>query len=185
MTSHSLKQILGGRNLYLIGMMGSGKTLTGPPLAKKLEYGFVDSDEVIEKVAKKSIASIFQEDGEENFREIETMVLKEIGTRYSLVIATGGGVVTKTENWGVLHQGVVVWLKPDRECLLSRLRLDTDKRPLIKKGDFEKEFDKLNNERSSLYKEADLTIEVKNECAKDLAQIISEKLLTILSESEI
>ena len=76
--SMSLKQILGGRNLYLIGMMGSGKTLTGPCLAQNIDYGFVDSDEVIEKVAHQSIDEIFKEDGETIFRDLETKVLKEL-----------------------------------------------------------------------------------------------------------
>ena len=89
--SMSLKQILGGRNLYLIGMMGSGKSITGPCLAQNIDYGFVDSDEVIEKVAHQSIEKIFQEDGEKSFRDIETKVLKEIGKHYSLVVSTGGG----------------------------------------------------------------------------------------------
>ena len=184
MNLHSLKQILGGRNLYLIGMMGSGKTVTGAPLAEKLEYGFVDTDEVIEKVAKKSITSIFEEDGETTFREIETQILKEIGTRYSLVIATGGGIVKKSENWGILHQGVVIWINPEKEYLLNRLQSDLTKRPLLTKSDLEGEVTKLNNERKRFYQEADLTIFVKDESPIQVAQIIIDKLFTMLSQQE-
>ena len=98
--SHIDKPDLRGRNLYLVGMMGSGKSQTGLPLAKELGYGFVDMDSVIEQLTKVSIARIFEEEGEEGFRTIESQVLKEVGIRHSLVVATGGGVVTFPENWG-------------------------------------------------------------------------------------
>ena len=67
-TTPTLRQRLGGRSLYLVGMMGSGKSSTGRPLAEKLGYGFVDSDSVIEQLAGCSIPEIFQRDGEAGFR---------------------------------------------------------------------------------------------------------------------
>ena len=91
----SLKERLSGRSIYLIGMMGSGKTSTGRPLAKRLGYGFVDADAVIEQVAGCTIPEIFERDGEAGFRSIESQVLNAISQRHSLVVATGGGVVTK------------------------------------------------------------------------------------------
>ena len=89
----SLKQRLGGRSLYLVGMMGSGKTSTGRPLAEQLGYGFVDADAVIEQAAGCSIPEIFERDGEAGFRSLESQVLSAISQRHSLVVATGGGVV--------------------------------------------------------------------------------------------
>ena len=106
-TQEAVIQRLSGRNLFLVVMMGCGKSRTGPHLAENLGYSFVDLDLVIEKVAKKSIFKIFEEEGEKEFRDIEAMVLQAVGERYSLVVATGGGVVTRSENWGVLHQGLV------------------------------------------------------------------------------
>ena len=100
-------------------------------LAKKLSYGFVDIDQIVEKVAKKSIKEIFELEGEIGFRELETKVLKEIGKRYSLVVSTGGGIVTRTENWGILHQGLVTWIDPKREIVLSRLHSDKSVRPML------------------------------------------------------
>ena len=126
----SLKRHLAGRSLYLIGMMGCGKTSTGRPLAERLGYGFVDADAVIEQAAGSTIAEIFSRDGEEGFRTLETQVLNAISQRHSLVVATGGGVVTRPENWGVLHQGIVVWLDVDRDQLLARLKADSTARPL-------------------------------------------------------
>ena len=127
----SLKQRLSGRSIYLIGMMGSGKTSTGRPLAKRLGYGFVDADAVIEQAAGCSIPAIFERDGEAGFRAIERQVLNTISQRHSLVVATGGGVVTTPENWGQLHSGIVVWLDVDRGQLLARLRADSTMRPLL------------------------------------------------------
>ena len=75
-TQQTLKEKLGGRNIFLIGMMGSGKSKTGPDLAKIINYAFVDIDEVIEKASKQSIAEIFENDGETVFRNLEKQVLK-------------------------------------------------------------------------------------------------------------
>ena len=109
-TTSALRKSLCGRNLYLVGMMGSGKSCTGPYLAKELSYSFVDSDKVIEEVCGLSIPEIFKRDGEEAFRNVESKVLNAIGQRHSLVVATGGGLVTRSENWGILHQGIVIWI---------------------------------------------------------------------------
>jgi shikimate kinase len=85
----TLRQRLGGRNLYLVGMMGSGKSSTGRPLAERLGYGFVDADAVLEQVAGITISEIFERDGEEEFRKLETQVLRSISERHSLVLRTG------------------------------------------------------------------------------------------------
>ena len=78
-----------GRSIFLIGMMGSGKSKTGPELAKKLNYKFVDLDTLIENLAKKSIDKIFKEDGENYFSELETKCLKEIIQIPSMIVSTG------------------------------------------------------------------------------------------------
>ncbi len=178
---NSLKSVLGGRNIYLIGMMGSGKSLTGPSLAKRLEYSFVDLDVVLEKATGKLIQVIFEEDGETNFRQLEKQVLTATGQRHSLVVATGGGVVTLSANWGVLHQGIVIWLDPGRDRLLARLRKDTIKRPLLETKDPEKVFDQIFATRAQLYAEADLHISVQDESAEQVAQNIIDQLPSILS----
>ena len=82
-SADSLIKALSGRIIYLVGMMGSGKSLTGPYLAKSLGYSFIDQDELIEKAAQLSITEIFEEDGEQGFRDVETQVLKEIGKSHS------------------------------------------------------------------------------------------------------
>ena len=117
-SSHaSLARRLEGLNLYLVGMMGTGKSAVGRPLAEALGYRFIDADTVLEQAAGRTIPDIFASDGETGFRALETAVLGQISSWHSLVVATGGGVVTRPENWGHLHQGVVVWLDAPAELL--------------------------------------------------------------------
>ena len=178
----SLKERLGGRSIYLIGMMGSGKTSTGRPLAKRLGYGFVDADAVIEQVAGCTIPEIFERDGEDGFRSIESQVLNAINQRHSLVVATGGGVVTKPENWGQLHSGIVVWLDVDRAQLIERLRDDATQRPLLQQPDPKAALDALLQERRPLYDEADLTVVIKDESPDAVADGIVQLLPTLIND---
>ncbi len=183
-TPHPLKARLGGRNLYLIGMMGSGKSSTGRPLAKRLGYGFVDADGVLEALAKRPIAKVFEADGEQRFRALESQVLQAIGERHSLVVATGGGVITRPENWGVLHQGIVIWLAPERDQLLARLTLDPGARPLLQDRDPATALDALLEARTPLYAEADLQVAVREETVNEVAERILDKIPGILQPHE-
>ena len=178
---HSSNNRLAGRNLYLVGMMGCGKSLTGPVLAKELSYGFVDSDSVIEELTKSSISEIFDQEGEFKFRQLENKVLNEIGQRHSLVVATGGGVVTKPNNWGVMHQGVVVWLDLKVDKLWGRLKNELDSRPLIKGIKDEKDLNKIFKDREKFYMEADLRINIQDETPHQISNIIIRELPSILS----
>ena len=178
----TLKQRLGGRSVYLIGMMGSGKTSTGRPLAERLGYGFVDADAVIEQAAGCSIAEMFQRDGEPEFRALEKQVLNSISQRHSLVVATGGGVVTQKENWGLLHSGIVVWLDVIQEQLLKRLQSDTTVRPLLQTVDPEAALNELLAERKALYAEADLTVVINDEPPEAVADGIVQLLPGLLKD---
>ena len=178
----SLKERLSGRSIYLIGMMGSGKTSTGRPLAKRLGYGFVDADAVIEQVAGCTIPEIFERDGEAGFRSIESQVLNAISQRHSLVVATGGGVVTKPENWGQLHSGIVVWLDVNRAQLIERLRDDSTQRPLLQQPNPEEALDTPLQERRPLYGEADLTVVINDETADAVADGILQLLPGLLKD---
>ena len=121
---------LRGRSIFLIGMMGSGKSSTGPILAEILKYKYVDLDVLIEKLTKKTIDKVFSDEGEEYFRDLETQCLQEIIKLPSIVVSTGGGVVLKKENWGILRQGIIVWLDIKKEIALNRLNLKDNIRPL-------------------------------------------------------
>ena len=178
----SLRQRLGGRSLYLIGMMGSGKTSTGRPLAEQLGYGFVDADAVIEQAAGCTIPEIFERDGEEGFRSLESQVLSAICQRHSLVVSTGGGVVTKPTNWGLLHSGIVIWLDVMRDQLLTRLKADATERPLLQTADPEAALDALLAERKPLYAEADLTVVIDQEDPAAVADGILQLLPGLLQD---
>lgn len=123
-------------NIILIGMPGCGKSTIGKQLAEVTGKEFVDADEKISQLAGKSIPEIFAEDGEEVFRSFETKALEELGKRSGLVIATGGGCVTKERNYPLLHQnGTIIWLKRDLD------QLPTDGRPLSQAGDLAKMYE--------------------------------------------
>ena len=119
-------------NLVLIGMPGSGKTSIGKILADKLDKTFVDTDQEIVRLAGKTIPEIFAQDGEDVFRDFETKVLKDLGKQSGLVIATGGGCVTKKRNEPLLRQnGTIIWLQRDLN------RLPKDGRPLSQQTDLQ------------------------------------------------
>ena len=179
-TQQTLKEKLGGRNIFLIGMMGSGKTQTGPYLARMLNYAFVDTDDVIEKAAKQSITAIFEKDGETGFRDLEKQVLKEISQHHSLVIATGGGLVTLPENWGILHQGIVIWLDLDLNRSIQRIERDDKERPLLIKEDLAHTYSQIYESRKSIYLESDLRIEVEDQSPSEVASMIADRLPSIL-----
>ena len=178
----TLKQRLSGRSLYLVGMMGSGKTSTGRPLAERLGYGFVDADAVIEQAAGCGIPEIFDRDGEAGFRSLESQVLSAISQRHSLVVATGGGVVTQPENWGLLHSGIVIWLDVVPDQLLQRLNADSTVRPLLQTADPEAAVNALLNERRPLYAEADLTVVINEEPPETVADGILQLLPSLLKD---
>ena len=178
----TLKQRLAGRSLYLVGMMGSGKTSTGRPLAERLGYGFVDADAVIEQAAGCSIPEIFDRDGEVGFRSLESQVLSAISQRHSLVVATGGGVVTQPENWGMLHSGIVIWLDVVPDQLLQRLNADSTVRPLLQTADPEAALNALLNERRPLYAEADLTVVINDETPEAVADGILQLVPSLLKD---
>ena len=178
----SLRQRLSGRSLYLIGMMGSGKTSTGRPLAEQLGYGFVDADAVIEQAAGCTIPEIFERDGEAGFRALESQVLNAISQRHSLVVATGGGVVTQRPNWGLLHSGIVIWLDVMRDQLLARLKADATARPLLQTPDPEAALDELLAQRKPLYAEADLTVVIDQEDPATVADGILQLLPGLLKD---
>ncbi|MEL6553334.1 MAG: shikimate kinase [Cyanobacteria bacterium J06621_11] len=158
LSAAELKQELKKTNLYLVGMMGAGKTTIGRKLANRLGYHFFDTDALIEQATGQKVTDLFASDGEAAFREIETQVLSQVATHTNLVVATGGGIVTQQMNWSYLHHGVVLWLDVPIPVLISRLSNDTT-RPLLKGVDLPTKLKDLMAERGERYAQADIRIE--------------------------
>lgn len=177
-----LARRLQGLNLYLVGMMGAGKSAVGRPLAQSLGYRFLDADTALEETAGRSIPDIFAEAGEEGFRVLESAVLNELARWHSLVVATGGGVVTRPENWGHLRQGVVIWLDAPEAVLLERLQGDPTPRPLLADADPAGRLRDLLVARRPLYAQADLHVMQQGESPEALAGRVLEALPTILKD---
>ncbi|MDJ1177795.1 shikimate kinase [Roseofilum sp. BLCC_M91] len=142
-------------SLFLVGMMGAGKTTVGQELAKRFNYRFFDTDTLIERVTGTDIPQLFATQGEERFRQLETQILGQLSAQLRSVISTGGGIVLKPENWGYLRHGIVVWLDVPPEVLYDRLKTD-ETRPLLKTENPLETLQKLCDRRQSLYAQADL-----------------------------
>lgn len=178
-----LNDLLKGVNLFLIGMMGSGKSTVGKILAERLSYRFFDTDAVIEQSTQQSISKIFAESGESAFRQLETEVLSQLSAYTRLAIATGGGIVVERENWSYLHHGIVVWLDAPADLLYERLKHDTT-RPLLQTPNPTQTLDVILNQRRSLYAQADLRVAIASDQAPtQVADHILNTLPSILKSA--
>ncbi|MBW4470650.1 MAG: shikimate kinase [Stenomitos rutilans HA7619-LM2] len=137
--------------------MGAGKTTVGQYLADRLNYRFFDTDRVIERVTGLLVSDLFAQSGEAAFRKLESQVLAELAAYTRSVIATGGGIVLKRENWGYLRHGIVVWLDVPVTQLQVRLQADNT-RPLLQDTDPAVKLHALLEQRQSLYAQADVRL---------------------------
>ena len=160
------------KNIYLIGLMGSGKTTLGKVLSKKLDKHFYDSDQVIEEKLGVNVPMIFEYEGEAGFREREKDILKELVSKQNIVLATGGGIILSESNRDLLAKnGIVIYLKSNQKDLVLRMKNDKT-RPLLKNGNVELVIKKLCQEREPLYEEiADFQIATKN---KRIHEVVNE-----------
>jgi shikimate kinase len=187
---------LQGLNIYLIGMMGCGKSTIGPLLADRLGYNFLDTDTTLAKscaaplgydfentdlseseLIAKIISELFQTVGESEFRQIETQVLAEVSAYTRLVVATGGGIAIERENWNHLHQGLVIWLDPSLDLIVERLQGDTSRPILANSTDLRATLDLKLAERRHRYAEADIHLPFSDNL---LAEEIVERIFTAI-----
>ena len=137
--------------VFLVGPMGTGKSTTGRNLSEKLDFDFYDTDKLIEKVEGRKIKNIFEQDGEDYFRQKESEALSETKILRNVVIATGGGIVEKEENRLFLkNEDKVIFLDSTPERQYERTK-DSKKRPLLNDGDSLEILKKLYEKRFNFY----------------------------------
>ncbi|KAL8248555.1 hypothetical protein R6Q59_005423 [Mikania micrantha] len=172
--SEEIEPCLSGRCIYLVGMMGSGKTTIGQILSEVLGYSFFDSDKLIEQSAGGiTVADIFKLHGETFFRNNETEVLHKLSSMHRLVISTGGGAVVRPINWKYMNKGISVFIDVPLDALAQRITaIGTASRPLLhhETGDAYtqtlKRLSKLWEERSEAYTNAHVRVSLERIAAK-------------------
>ena len=149
------------QNIVIVGMPGAGKSSIGKMVAELTGRRLIEADEEIIKKAGTDIPTIFKEQGEAGFRAIETEVLSEVGKLSGCVISTGGGCITREENYPLLHQnGHIVWIKRDINLL------PTDGRPVSQANPLEK----LYEQRKDKYKAFADDVVVNDKTVQDAAE---------------
>ena len=161
-----IEKVLSGRmkNIVLVGMPSSGKSTLAAALGEKLGRPVYEADALIEQEAGMDIPSIFAQGGEESFRKLETEILSRLGKLSGAVISTGGGCVTREENYDLLHQnGTILWLKRGTE------KLDKTGRPLSLKNDLNEMYQK----REPMYRRfSDAAVDNNGSVEDTLAQLL-------------
>ncbi len=138
-------------NIYLIGLMGAGKTTIGRQLAAALQVPFYDSDKAIEENTGVDIPTIFEYEGEKGFRNREQSMLERLTAIDGIVLATGGGAILREPNRKLLvENGFVVYLQCSVDNILHRTRRDK-KRPLLQTDDPREQVERLFKQRESFY----------------------------------
>lgn len=171
MTGH--RQI---HNLALIGFMGTGKSSVGRFAAAQLHYDFVDTDELIERRAGKSITRIFSEDGEPAFREFERQLVAEMVDWRKKVISTGGGLAANDANLASLKQHALIvclWASP--EAIYERVKHQTH-RPLLQGPDPLGKIRELLGQRTRFYKQADVLVHTGTRSVREVTQQVLHQL---------
>lgn len=168
---------MGDGNVYLVGMMGAGKTTVGRALAPRLGLGFVDTDRILVERTGVPIVTIFEIEGEEGFRRREAAVLAELSALGRRVVATGGGMVLSEANRDLMRAtGTVVYLRARAEALWQRMRHDTT-RPLLATPDPRATIAELLEKREPLYRQAaHLIVDTGAQSASTLAARVAAAL---------
>jgi shikimate kinase len=167
---------LGERSIVLVGLMGAGKTAIGRKLAQMLGLPFVDSDHEIEAVSRMTIADLFEQYGEAEFRALEQRVIERLLKSGPRIFSTGGGAfMNEQTRRGIAEHGVSVWLKADLDLLMQRVAKKPN-RPLLRNPDPRAVMMRLMEERYPVYAAADIAIQTRDE----RREVIAAEVLTAL-----
>lgn len=185
-----VSELLNGSSIFLVGMMGSGKSSMGKLLGDSMKHAHFDSDAVIEQLTKTKVADLFAEDGEEAFREIETQVIQELCSYIKVVVSTGGGAVVTRSNWMHMQQAVVLYLDYPVEVLAARVVADGSAATRPKLASFNDDesaiaeyLKEIYAERETLYRQADIWVSFDDEeGAKADVEAVTLRVLLKLKE---
>ncbi|MDQ1183609.1 shikimate kinase [Agrobacterium larrymoorei] len=170
---------LGRRNVVFVGLMGAGKSAIGRSVAHQLKIPFVDTDDEIERVSRMTISELFATYGEEEFRALETRVIKRLLRGSAKVVSTGGGAfINENTRRHIKRGGVSLWLKADLEVLWERVN-KRDHRPLLKTEDPKATLAALMEKRYPIYCEADITIESRDVRKEIIATEVLEAIASL------
>jgi shikimate kinase len=164
-------------NIFLVGMMGAGKTTIGKVLARKLGRTFLDTDHEIVRRTGVAIPVIFDIEGESGFRARERQVLEEVARMENMVVATGGGIVLQEANRETLKShGTIIYLRANADDLWRRTRHDRN-RPLLQTSNPQEVLRDLYDQRDPLYREvAHITVDTSSQSVQQLANVLLQKL---------
>ena len=164
-------------NIFLVGLMGAGKTTIGRLLARRLDMTFIDSDHEIEARTGATIPWIFEIEGEASFRRREADVIRELTAQNGIVLATGGGAVLNPASRALLaERGTVIYLRASVSSILQRTAHDKN-RPLLQTADPRKKLEDLTAQREPLYREiADMVIDTGRPNVQSMVQTILDQL---------
>ena len=164
-------------NIFLVGLMGAGKTTIGRQLSRLLDRPFFDSDHEIEQRTGVRIPVIFEVEGEAGFRQRENAMIAELTARRGIILATGGGAVLDADNRRRLKEnGLVVYLRAAVADLLARTRHDRN-RPLLQTADPRQKLEQLLSQRDPLYREvADIILDTGQQSANQLTRQLEQEL---------
>ena len=166
------------KTVVMVGMMGAGKTAVGTALARLLAVPFVDSDEEITRAADRSIAEIFERDGEAFFRARESEVLGRLLRGQPCVLSTGGGAFLAEGNRQMIHEaGISVWLRAELDLLWQRVRHKST-RPLLRTPNPRETLRALYEARVPLYAQADIVVDSLPDLSVEaMAQRVADALV--------
>lgn len=175
---------LAGRSIVLLGMMGCGKSAIGKMLARTLGLEFKDADAEIEEAAGRSVADIFSDYGETEFRRLEARVIDRVLSEGPVLLALGGGAFMAEETRDVISKTAIsVWLDVELDILVERVGRKPGKRPLLKQGDPREILMGLLEKRGPVYALADIRVQSTGGSKSDMRNLVMCRIEEYLAKA--
>lgn len=176
---------LGRRNLIFVGLMGAGKSVIGRMTATQLGLPFIDTDAEIERVSRMTISELFAAYGEEEFRALETRVIRRLLKSGPRIVSTGGGAFINENTRGAIQKGgISIWLRADLDVLWERVN-KRDHRPLLKTENPKQTLENLMSQRYPVYGLANITIQSRDVRKEIIVKEVLQAIAAFSNESAV